>query len=254
MPKMQVLGVGTSGFVSQQSDSETTVIKQIFPSFDAELKVEVQVYELLGDHPRIAKFHGPVDQGFILQYYSHGSIFKFRLHHLEVPLLKWSEQIAEGLAYLHSKKVIHCDFRPDNALVTDTNDVVLIDFGSAMLDGVKPSKIVASHRYRPASFGERGYSITVKDDLFAFGSVMYYLATRREPYGDKTAEEVVDLYAKGKFPDVATLPVGEVIMNCWLGEYSSASNALEDIRKCIYSPICELGSDSDAFTNNLVSK
>merc|ERR1712187_293541 len=46
-------------------------------------------------------------------------------------------KIAEGLASLHSKDIIHCDVKPDNMVlnVADTGDVQiwLIDFGDARL-------------------------------------------------------------------------------------------------------------------------
>lgn len=228
---MQILGVGKSSFVSRDSDSKTTVVKQIFPSFDEELKFERHVYEWLGTHPRIAHFHGPVDQGIELQYYPNGSIDKFRKTHPEVPCLKWSEQIAEGLAYLHSKGVIHCDLRPANVLVTNSEDIVLIDFGSSMLDGVKVSAIANQHRYRGSNSEEPNYFITWKDDLFAFGTLAYYLATGKEPYEEKASVEVIELYSHGFFPDVSELEMGDIIQKCWMGGYFSATEVLEHIRQ-----------------------
>lgn len=234
---MQILGVGKSSFVFRDSDSSSTVTKQIFPGFDAELKLEHHIYEWLGPHPQIAEFHGPADQGIELEYYPRGSIFDLRKTHPEMPempYLKWSKQIAQGLEYLHSKGIIHCDLRSANILITDAEDVVLSDFGSSMIDGLKVSGITNRHRYRPANFDEPGYSISIQDDLFAFGSVAYNLATSKEPYEEKTDEEVVELYASGTFPDVSQLCMGDVISKCWLGKYSSAAEVLADI--CQYIP------------------
>lgn len=226
---MQILKVGKTSFVFRDSDSKPTVTKQIFPGFDAELMFECHVYEWLGAHRRIAKFHGPVDQGIELDYYP-GSLVDFRRTRPEVPYLKWTEQIAEGLEHIHKKGLIHCDLRPDNVLVTDAEDVVLIDFGSSMLDGVKVSDIENQHRYRKDTFDSPEYFITVKDDLFAFGTLAYYLVTGKEPFEEQRSEDVVELYSRGIFPDVSKLPMGDIIEKCWNGRYSSATELLENIR------------------------
>lgn len=44
-------------------------------------------------------------------------------------------QILEALEYMHSKKVAHCDLKPDNFLFTDNGKdaiIKVIDFGIAM--------------------------------------------------------------------------------------------------------------------------
>lgn len=43
------------------------------------------------------------------------------------------EQLLEGLAYAHGKKVIHCDVKPDNVLLFEEGQVRLADFGLARL-------------------------------------------------------------------------------------------------------------------------
>lgn len=45
--------------------------------------------------------------------------------------LKWMKQTASAVAYLHSRKVVHRDLKPDNVLLTSTEDVKLGDFGLA---------------------------------------------------------------------------------------------------------------------------
>ena len=44
---------------------------------------------------------------------------------------RYSRQIAEGLAYLHSNRVAHRDIKPGNILVTSDGTVKLADFGSS---------------------------------------------------------------------------------------------------------------------------
>lgn len=38
-------------------------------------------------------------------------------------------QIMKGIEYLHSQKLIHCDLKPDNILLTERNQIKIADFG-----------------------------------------------------------------------------------------------------------------------------
>lgn len=214
-----------------------TILKCPFPGSEADLRCEQQAYELLGHHPRIAHYHGRFNNvGCELEYYQNGCIDKVMTTTAiqgELPYLKWAEQIAEALVYIHSKGIIHCDLRTPNILVTDTFDVVLADFASCCIDGVKVSTVVNTARYRPPSWENyEEYKESHQDDFFAFGSVMYFLITRESPYNDLEDHEAIKLYTAGKFPDVSRWPLGALMNKCWRGEYSTASQLLEDVRQC----------------------
>lgn len=40
-------------------------------------------------------------------------------------------QILQGVEYLHSRRVLHLDLKPDNIIVTNLNTIKIVDFGSA---------------------------------------------------------------------------------------------------------------------------
>jgi serine/threonine protein kinase len=126
----------------------------------------------------------------------------------ELPYLKWAEQIAEALSFIHSKGVIHCDLRSPNILVTDTDDIVLADFASALMDGTRVSKVSNKARYRLPEYDQPDHRITVQEDLFAFGTVVYNLITGKTPHEDRYDDYVIELYAQDIFPDVSTLAMG----------------------------------------------
>ena len=45
--------------------------------------------------------------------------------------VKWMSQIADALSYLHSKGIVHRDLKPENVLLTNKQDVKMVDFGLA---------------------------------------------------------------------------------------------------------------------------
>lgn len=45
--------------------------------------------------------------------------------------VRFAVQILQGLEWIHSKNVVHADIKPDNCLITTSNNVVISDFGSA---------------------------------------------------------------------------------------------------------------------------
>lgn len=118
----------------------------------------------------------------------------------ELSYLKWAEQIAEALVHVHSKGIIHCDLRSPNILVIDTFDIVLADFASCCLDGVKVSEITNTSRYRPPSWENyKEYEISLQDDFFAFGSVIYFLITRESPYKVSKTMKLLSFIRRGSF-------------------------------------------------------
>lgn len=40
-------------------------------------------------------------------------------------------QILQGVEYLHNRRVLHLDLKPDNIMVTTLNAIKIVDFGSA---------------------------------------------------------------------------------------------------------------------------
>eukprot|EP00928_Gymnodinium_smaydae_P098244 TRINITY_DN9097_c0_g1_i1.p1 TRINITY_DN9097_c0_g1~~TRINITY_DN9097_c0_g1_i1.p1 ORF type:complete len:254 (-),score=20.26 TRINITY_DN9097_c0_g1_i1:413-1174(-) len=69
-----------------------------------------------------------------------GALSELRMRHL-------STQLVSGLSYLHTKRVVHRDIKPDNLLLKNATHMKIIDFGCAQRIGKEDvGSIMLTHR------------------------------------------------------------------------------------------------------------
>ncbi|KAF2455117.1 hypothetical protein BDY21DRAFT_79380 [Lineolata rhizophorae] len=66
---------------------------------------------------------------------------------------------------------------------------------------------------------------TVKSDLLALGSTLYGLVVGEAPYSGAGDDEIARRYAREVFPDLTGTFCGDVILDCWKGEFPPAEDA-----------------------------
>lgn len=54
-----------------------------------------------------------------------------RFRYSEDDVVSYVLQLLQGLEYLHGRRIVHLDIKPDNIIVSGTNALKIIDFGSA---------------------------------------------------------------------------------------------------------------------------
>jgi serine/threonine protein kinase len=139
---------------------------------------------------------------------------------------KWATQAAEALVFIHSNGVIHCDIHPNNFLLDENLNLQLCDFSGSLFGSLDGGAMESTRFFLPRDWRDPP---NVKTDLFAFGSVMYYIMTGREPYADLPEDEVTAKFERKEFPDVKGLICGSAIKGCWAGDFGSAEDALKAI-------------------------
>lgn len=100
----------------------------------------------------------------------------------ESDVLEWALQIATALKFLHDREqpIIHRDLTPDNIVLRNDGQIVIVDFGAANeFIGNATGTFVGKHSYiAPEQL--RGKA-TIHSDIYAFGCTLYFLLTGKEP-------------------------------------------------------------------------
>lgn len=101
---------------------------------------------------------------------------------------KWIElarAIAEGLADIHRRRVVHGDIWPPNIFIQVIKGKplpIFIDFGEAFpIEPKGHPKNQRDHAYRAPERRDAQSIVTQRADVYSFGKLLLYLATGREP-------------------------------------------------------------------------
>jgi len=92
-------------------------------------------------------------------------------------------RVLDALHYLHSRRILHLDIKPDNILLTRNGRPVLIDFGAAHENfGDAGVGVVETPGYSPPEQGMNGgEGLGPWSDIYAFGATLCYLLTGSAP-------------------------------------------------------------------------
>jgi serine/threonine protein kinase len=91
---------------------------------------------------------------------------------------------AKALHYSHSRGVIHRDIKPSNVMLTNDNDVRIIDFGIAIVSDSEVSRIegIAGSPSYMSPEQVQSEELTPRSDLYSLGAVLYELLTGFRPF------------------------------------------------------------------------
>ena len=198
------IGRGASGNVYEGNLSGTKVaVKMIAHMNEAASKDFLKESTLMKSlrHPNVVQFYGggydkAHSKGFLMmEFMEFGSLYDV-LHDRKKYKLPWelrmqmAVQIASGIAFLHSKSIMHCDIKSMNFLVANDLTIKVSDFGaSKIVAPVATNSDGVGTPYWSAPEVLRGEKNTLQSDVFSLVVVLWELLSRLAPYENEQQNE-----------------------------------------------------------------
>jgi serine/threonine protein kinase len=208
------LGAGGMGEVWRATDTKLNrdvAIKLLPTSFAADpdrmarFQREAQVLASL-NHPNIAAIYG-VEEGALVMELVEGDALAGPL--AEAEALPVIQQLIDALEYAHERGIIHRDLKPANIKITHEGRVKLLDFGLARamtgdtaaatdpdacptltMRATLAGVIMGTAAYM-APEQARGLNVDKRADIWAFGVVVYELATGSRLFDGQTVSDTL---------------------------------------------------------------
>src|SRR5712692_1449885 len=214
------LGAGGRGEVWRGRDTRldrSVAIKILPASFaaNAQLKLrferEARAISQL-NHPNICTLYDVGDSYLVMELLE-GESLADRLAKGPLPLeqvLRFGTQIADALDKAHRQGIVHRDLKPGNIMLTKSG-AKLLDFGlakadSSVVDGsaltehrplTEEGTILGTFQYMAPEQLE-GLPADARTDIFAFGVLLYEMATGRRAFEGKTKTSLIAAIVTGE--------------------------------------------------------
>src|SRR5579864_1745113 len=268
---LSAIGAGGMGEVYKARDTrlDRTVAIKVLPthlSDRAELRErferEARTVASL-NHPHICVLHDIGQQdgtAFLVMEYLEGETLAERLKNGPLPLdqvLQYAIEISDALDKAHRKGITHRDLKPGNVMLTKSG-AKLLDFGLAKLkQEVAPADvqlsqlptandpltaqgtIVGTLQYMAPEQLE-GKEVDARTDIFAFGTVVYEMATGRKAFEGRSQASLIAKILEADPPPMSSLQpktppqLSRVVKKCLAkepeGRWQAASDLTDALR------------------------
>ena len=226
------IGAGSFGFVYKATKKNTNglfVIKQIplcasnnineiSENDDGlnEARNEAKILSQL-NHKYIVKYYDSFESNnslfIVMEYCENGDLNSFLLkmqkktpHINENSIWKFFLQMLIGLAYIHSKKILHRDLKAMNIFLSKNNECKIGDLGVAKIlqNTMHAHTFIGTPFYLSPEILE-GKPYNEKSDVWALGCILYELCTFKHPYTGGNQAALFIKIKHGKFEPIPKL-------------------------------------------------
>ncbi|XP_055369100.1 striated muscle preferentially expressed protein kinase isoform X2 [Betta splendens] len=116
-----------------------------------------------------------------------------RFRYSEDDVVIYLVQILQAVEYLHNRRILHLDLKPDNIMVTNLNAIKVVDFGSAQnfnpLSLKQQDSRTGALEYMAPEM-VKGEVVGPPADIWTVGVVTYIMLSGRLPFEDKDPLQV----------------------------------------------------------------
>ncbi len=248
------LGRGSFGIVYKGTYKFAPVaIKQLqidSLSFEAQEEFQKEAETMAQLHyPNIVHFYGycSVPRCLVMEYMPKGSLFSV-LQDKTQALVDWNIRIriavdmVSGLAFLHSKAILHRDIKSLNVLLDGENKAKLTDFGLSRVKNETKSQTSLNRKdavgtlpWMAPELFKRKAVYTQKSNIYSLGMTFWELASRKIPYIEDSQEAISTFVREGEREDIpkdCPQKFAYLIQQCWAGS-SEARPTASNIAKFI---------------------
>ncbi len=169
--------------------------------------------------------------------------------------------VADALAYAHGRGVVHRDLTPDNVLVGDHGETLIIDWGVAKELGAGGDGAVGSEALTSSTQGAvgtrryaapeqaRGEEVDARADVYSFGALLYFTLSGRSPEASPAATPPLATVEPDLAPELGTI-VARCMAAAPTSRYPDAAELAADLKRLVagelvrahdYSPRALLG-------------
>ncbi|MBM4043075.1 MAG: hypothetical protein FJ290_31685, partial [Planctomycetes bacterium] len=154
-------------------------------------------------HPSIVAIHDFGEEGsihaIVMEYVEGRNVADIleRVKVIPIPqAVNIVRQIAEGLAFAHERKIIHCDLKPENILVTASGVAKLADFGLAKsLRGesghiTRDGVVLGTPTYMSPEQCS-GTRLDPRTDIYSLGTTFYRMVAGRDAFEGEDAFSIM---------------------------------------------------------------
>lgn len=149
---------------------------------------------------------GSDEQAFLVTEFVHGeTLSRFVEDHgpfLPQATALVGHALAGALAHAHAFGIVHRDIKPDNLMISRTGELKLMDFGIATaldLEHMTTTGAIVGSPAHMAPEQIEGGMLDQRCDVFALGTVLYYLVTRKLPFSAPNPHALFRLILEARF-------------------------------------------------------
>ena len=266
--KEEEIGSGGGGRVYKASKKTFYALKKmnIKKNSLSDFKHFIGEYEIINmlDHPNVIKSFGiflssPSKPPTIILEYCQSNlqnVIKNKTFSKEMIVFA-IYQIAEGMKYVHFRKVIHRDLKPNNILVDSNGTIKICDFGISKLMTIEEQTTTlgpGTQKFMAPEIINEEEVYNEKVDVYSFGVVLFFILSS----GEMPKIKLFDIPngKKAEIPEYFTTFAKKLIYECWNldpNERPSFDEILKQLDKNNYN-IMKLSSEEVQNVKNLVEK